>query len=226
MQQPRKRLKYCCHSNTVWIEKQIICRTILFYFVQPQFHKRHGRWVLRFADGDVAEGCYVNSREHGHWIVRSDWDGHSCLLIPSPLHVCRLMRISRLNWALNLFLDSRLASYTEANIAQRFCSASSCSSHQSSEILSSSCQNLHTTSKSVSTCLIIDTVLAIVCVWGRSGVIILLISYLEFTCKVRYIGCLSLYCRSPLCLLSTSYLSLDKLQKDAVSCLPASKTKR
>lgn len=147
---------------------------------------------------------------------------HSCLLIPSPLHVCRLMRISRLNVALNLFLDSRLASYTEANIAQHFCTASSCSSHQNSEILSRSCQNLHTTSKSVSTCLIIDTVIS---VWGRSGVIIF-ISYLEFTCKVRYIGCISLYCRSPLCLLSTSYLSLDKLQKDAVSCLPASKTKR
>ena len=178
---------------------------------------------LRFADGDVAEGCYVNSREHGHWIARSDWDVHSCLLIPSPL---RLMRISRLNLALNLFLDSRWASYTEANIAQRFCTASPCSSHQNSEILSSSCQNLHDTSKSVSTCLIIDTVISIVCVWGSSGVIILLIlSYLEFTCKVRYIGCISLYCRSPLCLLSTSYLSLDKLQKDAVSCLPASKTK-
>ena len=37
--------------------------------------KRHGRWVWRFADGDVAEGAYVDGKQHGHWVMRgSDGD--------------------------------------------------------------------------------------------------------------------------------------------------------
>ena len=33
--------------------------------------KRHGHWVLRFASGSVEEGPYVESERHGHWVERS-----------------------------------------------------------------------------------------------------------------------------------------------------------
>ncbi len=32
--------------------------------------KRHGRWVDRYADGRVDEGSYVNGRKHGRWVDR------------------------------------------------------------------------------------------------------------------------------------------------------------
>ena len=32
--------------------------------------KRHGRWVLRFASGQVEEGPFVDSKRHGRWVVR------------------------------------------------------------------------------------------------------------------------------------------------------------
>jgi len=32
--------------------------------------KRHGRWVLRLADGAVHEGPFVNGEAHGNWVVR------------------------------------------------------------------------------------------------------------------------------------------------------------
>jgi len=32
--------------------------------------KRQGRWVARFADGNVAEGPYVDSKMHGQWVWR------------------------------------------------------------------------------------------------------------------------------------------------------------
>ena len=31
---------------------------------------KHGEWVLRYADGSVAEGPYVNGKEHGQWVLR------------------------------------------------------------------------------------------------------------------------------------------------------------
>ena len=33
--------------------------------------KRHGDWVLRFADGRVEEGSYIEGKRHGHWVWRS-----------------------------------------------------------------------------------------------------------------------------------------------------------
>ena len=38
--------------------------------------KRHGHWVLRFADGHVEEGPYVDSKRHGHWVAR--WPDGTC----------------------------------------------------------------------------------------------------------------------------------------------------
>ena len=35
-----------------------------------QAGKRHGRWVLRWADGDVDEGPYVEGKRHGRWVLR------------------------------------------------------------------------------------------------------------------------------------------------------------
>jgi len=32
--------------------------------------KRHGDWVLRFADGDVWKGPYVDGKRHGDWVLR------------------------------------------------------------------------------------------------------------------------------------------------------------
>ena len=32
--------------------------------------KKHGHWVERDEDGNVAEGPYVEGRRHGHWIER------------------------------------------------------------------------------------------------------------------------------------------------------------
>ena len=32
--------------------------------------KRHGHWVMRFPDGGVSEGSYVEGKEHGHWVMR------------------------------------------------------------------------------------------------------------------------------------------------------------
>ena len=32
--------------------------------------KKHGRWVLRFADGGVQEGSYVDGKNHGRWVFR------------------------------------------------------------------------------------------------------------------------------------------------------------
>ena len=37
---------------------------------QMQQGKRHGQWVLRFADGGVQEGPYVDGKEHGQWVIR------------------------------------------------------------------------------------------------------------------------------------------------------------
>ena len=33
--------------------------------------KRHGRWVIRFADGTVHEGPFENGKPHGRWVSRS-----------------------------------------------------------------------------------------------------------------------------------------------------------
>ncbi len=33
--------------------------------------KMHGRWVLRFASGQVEEGPFVDGKRHGRWVVRS-----------------------------------------------------------------------------------------------------------------------------------------------------------
>ena len=33
--------------------------------------KRHGRWVLRFASGQVEEGPFVDGKRHGRWVVRA-----------------------------------------------------------------------------------------------------------------------------------------------------------
>ena len=32
--------------------------------------QRHGQWVLRLADGGVQEGPYVDGQQHGHWVLR------------------------------------------------------------------------------------------------------------------------------------------------------------
>ena len=32
--------------------------------------KRHGHWVLRFADGNVHEGPFVDGKKNGHWVIR------------------------------------------------------------------------------------------------------------------------------------------------------------
>ena len=32
--------------------------------------KRHGDWVIRFADGFVGEGPYADGKRHGDWIIR------------------------------------------------------------------------------------------------------------------------------------------------------------
>ena len=32
--------------------------------------KRHGRWVVRYADGSVHEGPYVDGKAHGRWVAR------------------------------------------------------------------------------------------------------------------------------------------------------------
>ena len=32
--------------------------------------KRHGRWVIRFANGSFFEGPYVNNKRHGKWVYR------------------------------------------------------------------------------------------------------------------------------------------------------------
>ncbi len=32
--------------------------------------KRHGRWVLRYASGQVEEGPFVDGKRHGRWVVR------------------------------------------------------------------------------------------------------------------------------------------------------------
>ena len=41
--------------------------------------KRNGHWVLRYADGSVSEGFYVDGKENGRWIWRWDdgevWEG-------------------------------------------------------------------------------------------------------------------------------------------------------
>ena len=41
--------------------------------------KRHGQWVLRFADGLVDEGPYVDGKRHGRWVARPAdggvWEG-------------------------------------------------------------------------------------------------------------------------------------------------------
>ncbi len=34
--------------------------------------KKHGHWVIRYADGDVEEGPFVDNKKHGHWILRRD----------------------------------------------------------------------------------------------------------------------------------------------------------
>ena len=36
--------------------------------------KRHGQWVLRFADGTVGEGPYLEGKRHGQWVIL-DVDG-------------------------------------------------------------------------------------------------------------------------------------------------------
>ncbi|MDD9851688.1 MAG: hypothetical protein OXU94_08000 [Gammaproteobacteria bacterium] len=33
-------------------------------------NKRHGHWVLRLADGSVVEGPFVDDKRHGNWVVR------------------------------------------------------------------------------------------------------------------------------------------------------------
>ena len=33
--------------------------------------ERNGHWVIRFADGDVAEGPYIDGEQNGHWVIRS-----------------------------------------------------------------------------------------------------------------------------------------------------------
>ena len=33
--------------------------------------KKHGHWVLRFADGTVQEGPLVDGTRYGHWVERS-----------------------------------------------------------------------------------------------------------------------------------------------------------
>ena len=33
--------------------------------------KRHGQWVVRYADGDVSEGPYVDGKRHGQWVLRT-----------------------------------------------------------------------------------------------------------------------------------------------------------
>lgn len=39
--------------------------------------KKHGQWVDRFAHGEVAEGQYVDDKRHGHWVLRgADGDVH------------------------------------------------------------------------------------------------------------------------------------------------------
>jgi len=37
--------------------------------------KQHGHWVWRFANGSVDEGQYVNGKKHGHWFARRRADG-------------------------------------------------------------------------------------------------------------------------------------------------------
>jgi len=32
--------------------------------------KRHGDWVLRFANGQVEEDPFVDGKKHGHWVLR------------------------------------------------------------------------------------------------------------------------------------------------------------
>ncbi len=32
--------------------------------------KRHGRWVVRYSDGAVDEGPYVDGKKHGRWVMR------------------------------------------------------------------------------------------------------------------------------------------------------------
>ena len=33
--------------------------------------ERNGHWVIRDADGDVAEGPFVDGEQNGHWVIRS-----------------------------------------------------------------------------------------------------------------------------------------------------------
>jgi len=33
--------------------------------------KKHGRWVVRDADGSVEEGPMVDNERHGNWVYRS-----------------------------------------------------------------------------------------------------------------------------------------------------------
>ena len=45
-------------------------KNILEFTGRLQDGKKHGRWVLRYADGGVQEGSYVDGKKHGRWVER------------------------------------------------------------------------------------------------------------------------------------------------------------